>query len=308
MSSDTRSGSPFYNSLRYCRCLEDFGSPFLLDDSSGYLLRRDVTGSTLADLVFPYPMFTVEDEGLLLRSLQGGRAAGMISATIISDPLSDFTPSADSWDLSVRWKTHLIVDNSKPSANAMSTKVLYYSRRASERFGFEVSFSREDRMSLIDDWLSLWGMLVERHGLQGLKALSVQYFRRLFELDEVFLAVLRNETGVHSIHIWIIDGDRAYSHLHASDAKAYECSANYLLYSEELLRLPEIGCRRCLLGSASGTGGDDGLFRFKKQFSNSTSENHLLGLVIDRKTYGDLTGSPTHDGGYFPSYRHGELL
>ncbi len=298
----------FYNSTEYCGCLVDFGTPLLLHEEVGSLLRRRIPGTSREDLVYPYPMFRISDEDALLESLKSDGAGGMVSATIVTDPLTGFIPSADRWDVAIRWKTHLMVDNSLASANLFPEKVCYYSRRASEKFGFEVGFVQEERLALLDDWMRLWSILVERHGLAGLKALSAGYFQGLFALDGVLLAVLRDGEGIHAIHIWIVDGPDAYSHLHASDARAYDCSANYRLYSEELKWLAETGCRRCLLGSASGSGGEDGLFRFKKQFSNSTAENHLLGLVIDRAAYAELTGSPVHDGGYFPAYRRGELL
>lgn len=300
--------TPFYNSIDYCACLEGFGSPLMLDKASGCLLRRRIPGTSLDDLVFPYPMFRVTDEISLLGSLRSGRAGGAITATIVTDPLYGFLPSMDEWDVALKWKTHLIVDNSMPSANLFSDKVCYYSRRARGRYGFEVRLAPDDRLALLDDWMRLWAVLVERHGLKGLKALSPGYFERLFSLEGVMPAVLSDGDGIHGIHIWIVDGTDAYSHLHASDPRAYDCSANYLLYSEELKLLSGLGCRRCLLGSASGSGGEDGLFAFKRQFANSSADNHLLGLVMDRSAYAGLTGSPVHDGGYFPAYRRGELL
>lgn len=301
-------GIPFYNSTDYCACLEGFGTPHMLDETSGYLLRRRIPGTCLDDLVFPYPMFRVTDEGSLLGSLHSGRACGAVTATIVTDPLAAFIPSTDEWDVALKWKTHLIVDNSLPSANLFSDKVCYYTRRARGRFGFEVGLAPDDRPALLNDWMRLWAILVERHGLRGLKALSRGYFEGLFSLDGVLPAVLSDGDGIHGIHIWIVDGTDAYSHLHASDALAYDCSANYLLYSEELKLLSELGCRRCLLGSASGSGGEDGLFAFKRQFANASADNHLLGLVMDRAAYAGLTGSPVHEGGYFPAYRRGELL
>lgn len=300
--------APFYNSMEYCSCLEGFGTPLELDGMPGCLLRRRIPGTGLDDLVYPYPMFTVTDEDSLLGSLRSQKTGGCVSATIVTDPLAGFDPCSGEWDLALRWKTHLIADNALPSANTFSDKVCYYSRRAAGRFGFEVRLSPDGRPGLLGDWMRLWEVLVERHGLKGLKALSPGYFQGLFALDGVLPAILSDGEGIHAIHIWIVDGNDAYSHLHASDTRAYDCSANYLLYSEELKLLSELGCRRCLLGSASGGGGEDGLYAFKRQFANATADNHLLGLVMDRAAYAELTGSPLHDGGYFPAYRRGELL
>lgn len=300
--------TPFYNSGEYCRCLEDFGTPVPLDPTCGFLLGRTIPGTGLADLISSYPVHTLVDAQGLAGSLRSTATGRFVTATIVTDPLSPDTADERGWDFAKPWKTHLVLDTEKPGACLFPDKVRYYAKRSSSRFGFRVEFRRDGKQELLPDWLRLWELLTERHLLKGLKALSARYFERLFALEQPVLAILSDDEGVHSIHVWITQGELAWSHLHASDARAYECSANYMLYSEELEWLAGIGCRRCLLGSASGSGGEDGLFRFKKQFSNSSAENHLLGLIIDRAAYSELTGSPVHDGGYFPAYRRGELL
>jgi hypothetical protein len=289
-------------------CLEDFGLPILLGDGIGAALSRPIPGTSLRDILYPYPMYALLDEPQLLCALRALPAGGIVTATFVTDPLHGIAPNPSEWDLARPWKSHLVVDNSIPGACTFSSKVRYYSNRASSKFGLRVEFVAEDRARLLDQWLDLWGRLVSRHGLVGLKALSPGFFKKLFELKEVLLAVLSDQDGIHSIHIWILDGDRCYSHLHASDDQAYAASGNYLLYSSALSWMRDHGFRVCLLGSSSGTGMDDGLFQFKKQFANSSAGNFLLGCITDREAYGEMTGSTSYAGGYFPAYREGELL
>jgi len=301
-------GSPFYGTFQYCQCLEDFGTPVLLGEGICCALDRQVPGTCFRDVIYPYPMYAIMDEpGLIaaLRSLPCGQA---VTATFVTDPIAGVQPTPSQWDLARPWKSHLLVDNSINGACSFSSKIRYYSGRARSKFGVRCEIITGNRAGLLDRWLDLWSLLVARHGLVGLKALSSGYFRRLFDLEGVLLAVLSSGEGIHSIHIWILDGDRSYSHLHASDEYAYAASGNYLLYSSTLSWLKDSGYRISLLGSSPGSGSNDGLFRFKRQFANSSASNHLLGLIIDREAYLELTGSSSYAGGYFPSYREGELL
>lgn len=282
--------------------------PILLGDGIGAVLSRPIPGTSLRDVLYPYPMFALLDEPQLLGALRALSAGGIVTATFVTDPLHGIAPNPSEWNLARPWKDHLVVDNSIPGACSFSSKVRYYSNRASSKFGLRVEFVEEDRARFLGTWLDLWGCLVGRHDLRGLKALSPNYFKTLFELKEVLLAVLSDSEEIHSIHIWILDGDRCYSHLHASDDQAYSASGNYLLYSAALSWMRDRGFRVCLLGSSSGAGTDDGLFQFKKQFANSSAGNFLLGCITDGQAYGEMTGSTSYAGGYFPAYREGELL
>jgi hypothetical protein len=113
-------------------------------------------------------------------------------------------------------------------------------------------------------------------------------------------AALDASGEVHAMQVWVVHGDRAYSHLTATSAEGYRLLSTYALYAAAIDALS--GCRLLDLG---GGGADDAageaLASFKRGFANSERMAHLCGAVLLPDLYASLSlGFPAV---FFPAYR-----
>jgi hypothetical protein len=161
----------------------------------------------------------------------------------------------------------------------------------------------------LDEWLELYGNLIRRHHITGLRAFSRAAFERQLGIPGTVL--LRAISGGTTIGAdwYFVQGDVAYNHLAACAPAGYELGASYALKWAAIEYLA--GRARWLdLGGGAGlaTDGTDGLSLFKRGWSTGTRVAYFCGRVLDRERYESIVlargGPPTT---YFPAYRDGEF-
>jgi hypothetical protein len=164
--------------------------------------------------------------------------------------------------------------------------------------------------NVLDDWIDLYRTLVERHGITGIYAFSRESFAsQLTVPGMVVLRAVHNDATVGML-LWYEQGDRAYYHLGAYSPLGYQLGASFALFDYALKHFAERGLTWLNLGSAAGvgTGGGQGLSRFKQGWSTSTRTAYFCGRIFDQKKYQEMvlaTNVPSTK--YFPAYRFGEF-
>ena len=103
----------------------------------------------------------------------------------------------------------------------------YYSQKALKSVCVEVC---RDPKKFIDEWIQLYGVLVDKYDIKGIKAFSKKSFEKQFEVPGFVL--FRAEHGGETVgaHTWYLQDNVAYSHLAAFSPLGYELMASYALY------------------------------------------------------------------------------
>jgi hypothetical protein len=294
-----------YGNPLYAESLAEFGEVRRLPRSGGALIVRDIPGTDLRDAVGPYPLFACEDPRGLAADLSA--LGGVVSAVLVPDPLGGFTPDllrAAFPDLCVPYKTHFLADLTV----AEEARVAKGHRRHLRRAGSALAVEHAERPAdWLDQWCGLYLSLTERHGVRGMAEFSRAAFATQLRTPGVRAFRARAGGDTVAMELWFAVGGVAYYHLGASSAEGYRLSAAYAVMHGALAHFAAEGLRVAELGGAAGLADDpsDGLARFKRGWSTSTTTSYLCGRVTDRANYDRLTvavGGPG-DGAYFPAYR-----
>jgi len=286
-----------YNHANYARTLAP-KDDVVLSQTLGVPLRlRTIAGTGLIDASGLYPLSpnlcqpTRDD---LLAELRG---LGAVSLVLVSDPLATTLPEC--FDLARPYKAHHVIDP------ALGAPGFSKHHRAEVRRAQRHCTARQILLGEhLQDFIRLYNVLIERHGLDGVHRFGPEHFAHLAAHPDDFPTFGAFVEGrLVSAHIWAQAGNCAYSHLAASDPKGYEIGASYAVYDCAIRHLS--GCTLTLGGIPDGPGGD-GLTRFKRGFANSARHPHLCGVIADQPAYDRLSAPALHvdaESVLFPLYR-----
>lgn len=297
-------GSVGYRSVEYASSLEEFGSPDYIF-AKGWILRRQIVGTSYHDAMGLYPIMCCEDWSKLPGDLNHMSDLGLVSFVAVVDPFSN--QSADGlvslgFDFARHYKDHVIVNPKTPS---ISKHHRYYARQALKNVDI---VEREPRdAKCLDDWCTLYEELVSRHGITGIQAFSKESFRWQLAAPGMVVFDARSKGEIVGMHLWYEHDNVAYSHLAASTERGYDLMAAYALH---IVAIDYFNGRveRLDLGGPPGNS-DNGLAWFKKGWSVDTLPSYLCGSVLRPSIYKELTDESTttvRAKNYFPAYRASE--
>lgn len=297
-----------YRHPGYAESLAEFGQPRLLPRSGGWLLERPIAEVPYRDAMGCYPLFSCLDWSALRADLDD-LAHDLVSVALVADPFGDYRVDelegcfADKF---LPFKVHFVADLGRRPQEFVSRHHRYHSRRALAN----VEVERCDRpLDLLNEWSELYGHLVERHCITGIRAFSRRAFERQLAVPGMVVLRARREGRTVAAHLWYLQGEVACSHLAASSELGYELMAPYALHWFALETFA--GEARWLnLAGAAGLSDQatDGLARFKRGWSTGTRVAYFCGRIFDRGRYDEaLAARHLPESNYFPAYRHGEL-
>jgi hypothetical protein len=311
-TTDSLSG---YQSHQYAHALSEFGTPVRLPRCGGWLIERSVPDSNDLDAMGSYPIFSCVDWKSLKLDLESlEHAQRVVSVALVADPFADVGRSEleECFDFVRPFKEHFVVDLQEDPESLIPRHHRYYARRSLRDAVVEVCSSPEEHL---DEWVSLYDVLIRRHGLRGIRAFSrTSFAQQLKTPGQVLFRMTASGTPL-GMHLWFVQGNVAYSHLIAISDAGYANSASYGLYHAAIChfrRTPGAdGPVRWLeLGAGAGVARDkvDGLTVFKRGWSNATRQAYFCGRIFDRSRYEELSRAKNvSDNGYFPAYRHSEF-
>ena len=293
---------------RYAASLSEFGDPLHLPRSGGWLLKRPV-GGILVDAMGTYPLFVCADwKSLQCDFDELGRS--LVSVIAVTDPFGDYDEALlrDCFgDLVMPFKSHFVNDLRHPLDGAISK---HHARNACIGQKQVIVERCEDAAVNLDDWVSLYSVLVQRHQISGIRAFSrVSFAKQLNTPGMVCFRAIRDGQTVGMI-LWYVQNSVAYYHLGAYTDEGYELRASFALFRSALEHFAESGLIYANLGAGAGIGSaaDDGLSRFKRGWCSRVRTAYLCGRIFDREEYDRLVrarGVEATD--YFPAYRTGEF-
>lgn len=293
----------------YAGSLVQFGLPRQLARCQGWILQRRINGSDDLDAMGCYPIFACQDWSQIHSDLDGLGGA-LVSLALVADPFGEYDVAylKDCFgDVVAPFKQHFVVDLGRPLDSFVHAHHRRNARKALREVRVEVC---ADPAASLDNWIALYGVLIERHGISGIGAFSRESFaRQLIVPGIVVLSAVHSGTTVGML-LWYVQNDVAYYHLGAYSDRGYELRASYALFSYAIEYFAGRGLRWLNLGggAGSGAGGASGLSRFKEGWSTGVRTAYFCGRIFDREKYDTITEAKRIPAtSYFPAYRLGEF-
>ena len=292
-----------YAGPRYAEALAEWGTPVELGGSAGWLLEQPIEVSALHDARGCYPVFSCRDwQGLPadLKRLD----EKLVSVTVVTDPLAE--PDAELLrkafpDVSRPYKQHFVVDLSA-GASALSLHHRRNVKRALQHVELQVCAAPEQHLQ---EWLTLYAGLRERHQIRGIAAFSSESFRKQLQLPglRMFRASIAGQTI--GLNLWMAGEVNGYYHLGAYSAQGYRAGAAYALFWFAIGHFRQRGLKWLNLGAGAGAveSVDDGLSRFKRGWATGTKTAYLCGRICNRAAYLLLAARASSSPAFFPAYR-----
>ena len=291
----------------YAKALAKLGRPRELSRCKGWILERDIPGISHKDAMGCYPLFACQEWSGLKEDLDA-LGAELVSLAMVPDPFGDYGRSdlETCFDLVRPFKEHVVVDLRRPRDEVVSKHHRKIARRALRKLEVERCASPADYR---DDWVRLYGCLVERHAVKGIVAFSSESLCRQLEVPGASLFIAMHQHRAVGAALAYQQGDVVHAHLTACDEKGYELSAAYALKWRQM----DYYAGKARWFNLAGVPGIDdvgaeGLRRFKQGWSPERRMVYFCGRVFDRETYDILAAAKeTSADDYFPDYRAGEF-
>jgi len=300
-----------YASGKYAKSFEALGTPRRLPRSGGWIVVRAIPGTPYQDAMGCYPLFCCPNwRGLEADLSELGTETDITSLALVTDPFGDYDEDYLRRcfpDRMLRFKEHFVVDLSRPADGYVSRHHRRNVDKALDTLDVRVC-NRPD--AVLDKWVALYRLLVERHHIMGIPAFSAEAFAAQFRVPglTVFEAVHEDETV--GMLLWYVHDAVAYYHLGAYNDAGYRHNASFGLFWTAIEHFSSTGLGWLDLGAGAGaqqtTGG---LTRFKQGWATGSRPAFFCGRVIASHVYDLLaTAGPSGAPQYFPPYRNGEFV
>lgn len=298
-----------YLTKEYADSLCDTGTARELPNCKGWIIERSISGTQSVDATGCYPVFACQDwSGLKtdIESLEGR----LVSLSLVSDPFGDYSETLLKScfpDVCRVFKDHLVADLQELPEKFVDSHHRRYARKALTMMQVEVC---DELGRHFDDWVQLYSVLTERHGIKGVTAFSRESFRRQFAVPGLVVFRAVHESATVGMLLWYIQGNVAYYHLGAYNMVGYKLRASFALFWSAMEWFGERNVRWLGLGAGAGLDGKgtDGLTRFKRGWANTSRYVYFCGRILNKVQYRDLVRSRrTKETAFFPVYRWMEV-
>lgn len=293
----------------YAEALAEFGRPHRLKRCGSWILERPIPGFQRRDAMGCYPLFACADWRQLHYDLDE-IGESLVSLSLVTDPFGNYevTYLEECFrDLVRPFKEHFVIDLGEPIASFVDG----HHRRNAHKALRNVRVERcDDPGALADEWISLYGNLIERHNIKGIPAFSKASLAKQLAVPGVVAFRGVHESATVGMVLWYLQGDVGYYHLGAYSPAGYELLTSFAIFWTAIEYFASTGLRWLDLGAGAGLQGDanDGLSRFKRGWSNANRMAYLCGRIFDKGEYaGIVEAKRAYETNYFPAYRKGEF-
>lgn len=297
------SGRAGYASLAYAESLSEFGEVVELPRSGGALLAQPVAGASDRDAAGPYPLFACRDWSVLSDDLSA-LADRLTCAYVVTDPFAEATAEqlqAAFPDVCYAYKQHFAADLSRPLDAIVDSHHRRNIRKGLKNFSVE---RRGPDEATLAAWQSLYGVLIERHGIHGIARFSAESFAKQFAVPGFTCFAAADASGVCGMTLWYVDRGVAYYHLGAYNERGYAQGASFAIFATALQQFGAEGVRWVALGAGAGVAAaDSGLTRFKQGWATESRPAYFCGRILQPEAYRRLAASAPAETKFFPAYR-----
>ena len=297
-----------YLNYNYAQSLAEFGTPIKLPKCGGWVLQRKIPGFPYYDAMGCYPLFCCEDWSLLYEDLNEIDSE-WVSLSLVTDPFGDYDRSyleSCFKAIVLPFKQHYIVDLHKPFREIISKNRRKKIRKALRSVNIEICEQPENHL---EEWITLYSSLVEKHHITGIRAFSKAAFEKQLNIPGMVMFRALYQDKTIGATLWYIQGEVGYGHLAAFNQTGYELESSYALdafsmeyFSDKVQWLD--------LGGSAGTKRDqaDGLDLYKRGWATETRPTYFCGRILDHDLYKNIVREKAMvETNYFPAYRIGEF-
>jgi hypothetical protein len=293
----------------YAESLSEYGTPRQLTRCGAWILQRQVQDFPYFDAMGMYPLFSCTNWAevhLDLEELEGQ----LVSISAVTDPFGEYDPEylrSCFRDVIFPFKQHFIVDLNQPLKSFVHSHHRRKAKKALEAVTVEQCVNLDAHL---DDWVRLYGHLIEKHHIKGLSAFSRNSFKGQFQVPGMVAFRAVNEGETVGMLLWYIQKRIGYYHLGAYSPRGYELGASFALFWIAIQYLAESGLHWLSIGAGAGTqnNGQDGLTRFKRGWSTGIRTAYFCGRILDQRKYQEIVASKALPPvKFFPAYRFGEF-
>lgn len=297
-----------YLDPNYAKSLKEFGKPRYLPRCGGWILERQIPGSSERDGMGCYPLFCCQDWSKLEADLEE-IAQELVSICLVADPFGKYkiTELKKSFpDVLIHFKESFVIDFSKPWQNEISKKRRKKARQAQKKVTIE---NCEDPVKFLEEWTDLYQHLSKKYQISGIKRFSKTAFAQQLSLPGTILLRGIYQGVTIGATLWYLQGDVVYGHLAAFSDLGYQLRTSYALdwYALEYFATQ---VRWLYFGPGPGVinDGTDGLSQYKRGWCNETLPVYFCGRIFDQAKYEKISQSKGIEAtNYFPAYRKGEF-
>jgi hypothetical protein len=291
----------------YAESLAEFGTPRELPYSGGWLLERVIPGFESIDAMGCYPLFACRDWSGLSMDMDDLEGK-LVSVALVADPFGNYDrPLLDKcFDTVIPFKEHFVADLSEPAEAIVSKHHRKYALKVLGDVSIQVC---QEPLELLDEWVSLYSTLNERHSVSGIRAFSRTAFAKQLVVPGMVALRAEHKGAAVAANLFYVHSETAYDHLTASSPEGYQLRASYALKWCAIQHF--MGRARWIdWGGGAGTAADgsDGLTVFKSGWAQKTRPAYFCGKILDRMKYNEIVkAKKLQHCHYFPAYRDGEF-
>ncbi len=299
-----------YVHSQYAASLIEFGEPYELPHSTGWILKRQIPGFPQRDAMGCYPFFSCLNwPALIADCREMADNNSLLCLSLVTDPFADLNEEylRDCFcDVVLPFKEHYVIDLSRSRESFVSN----HHKRNALKAGrsLDVVYCRNPKEHL-DNWCEFYQTLIERHHIKGITAFSRMSFEKQMEVPGMFMLSAKHGDKLVGMLLFYVQGDVAYYHLGAYCEAGYQLKASFALFWFAIEYFTANGLKWLNLGAGAGARSDDtdGLSRFKRGWSTGTRTVYFCGRIFDHAGYAEIVrarGITATD--YFPAYRKAE--
>lgn len=292
----------------YVESLREFGRPRELPRCGGWILERDIPGLPYLDAMGCYPYFCCHNWSQLSIDMDD-IGSDLVSLVVVTDPFGEHDPiylRRCFKDVVIPFKEHFIADLRRPLSEIVSRHHHRYASQALRKVLVDIC---EEPLQFINEWITLYRNLIERHNISGIQAFSKTSFSRQLTIPGTVVLRASYDGITVGAQIYFVQGNVVHYHLGAASQLGYDLRA---LYAINFYSLEYFSAKVRWLNLGGGAGitrsAMDGLSLYKRGWSSETRTTYLCGRIFDKKRYAEIVkakGIAATD--YFPAYRKGEF-
>ncbi len=294
-----------YQHKYYAESLTEFGKPVELKHSGAWVLERSIPESDFKDIVGCYPLFCCRDWTQLPQDIKEMEKK-WVSFSLVTDPFGSFTQDLlreNFTDVCSSYKKHFILNLNSDFEKTISS---HHKRNVKKGIKALSVTTVEEPLLLLDSWIELYNLLIEKHHINGVSGFSGTSFKKQMVTPGLTMFKASYENHIAGIVLFFEKEDTVYYHLGAYDEMGYKLQASYAIFWKAIHYFADKGFRWLNFGAGSGIQENqtDGLSRFKKGWANDTRTAYFCGKILNPEVYNELVqNSKGKSNGFFPAYR-----
>ena len=214
---------------QYAASFAEFGCHRALPRCGGWILERPTPCVGFRDAMGCYPLFACRDWSQLAADVED-MADSLVCLSVVTDPFGEYDEAQLREcfrDKVVPFKEHFCIDLERPTEDYVQRHHWRYAHKALVRLHVE---RYENAPESLDDWVSLYGYLIQRHGISGIPAFSRTAFARQFKVPGLVAFRALHQGTLVGMSLSYVQGNVVYTHLIACNALGYELDSSYALY------------------------------------------------------------------------------